>query len=132
MDAAIRERIRLRAGGRCEYCLLPQKDSALIHHLEHIVAKQHGGSDDESNLALACHRCNLHKGPNLTGIDPLTGDLAPPFHPRLHRWPEHFVFQGVRIEGISSTGRATIQVLAMNDARRLELRRELQKRVALP
>jgi hypothetical protein len=96
------------------------------------VAKQHGGSDDESNLALACHRCNLHKGPNLTGIDPLTGELAPLFHPRLHRWPEHFVFQSVRIEGISSTGRATIQVLAMNDARRLELRRELQKRGALP
>lgn len=22
------------------------------------------------NLALACHRCNLRKGPNLTGIDP--------------------------------------------------------------
>jgi hypothetical protein len=25
------------------------------------------------NLAPACHRCNLHKGPNLTGIDPETG-----------------------------------------------------------
>jgi hypothetical protein len=39
----------------------------------------------------------------------------------------HFVFAGTRIEGISATGRATIQVLAMNDARRLEVRREVLK-----
>ena len=25
-----------------------------------------------SNLAVACHHCNLYKGPNLTGIDPST------------------------------------------------------------
>ncbi|SPE37725.1 conserved hypothetical protein [Candidatus Sulfopaludibacter sp. SbA3] len=41
--------------------------------MEHIVARQHGASDDPNNLALACHRCNLHKGPDLTGIDSQTG-----------------------------------------------------------
>jgi HNH endonuclease len=124
MDAAIRELVRLRAGECCEYCRLRQEHSELLHHVEHIVAKQHGGSDDADNLALACHRCNLHKGPNLTGIDPLTNQLTPLFHPRRHRWSEHFVFRGERIEGISAIGRATIQVLAMNDARRRELRQE--------
>ena len=128
MDAATRELVRLRAGERCEYCRLHQEDSPLVHHIEHIMAKQHGGSDDLSNLALACHRCNLHKGPNLTGLDPLTREVVALFHPRHHRWPEHFVFQGVRIEGISSIGRATVHVLGMNEARRLGLRQELLRR----
>lgn len=30
---------------------------------KHIVAKQHGGLDETGNLALACHRCDLYKGP---------------------------------------------------------------------
>ena len=124
MDATTRNLVRQRAGERCEYCRSRQEHSELIHHVEHIVAKQHGGSDDPDNLALACHRCNLHKGPNLTGIDPRTGEVAPLFHPRRHNWFDHFVFEGVRIDGISATGRATVHVLAMNDARRLEVRKE--------
>src|SRR5437763_8834602 len=122
MDAATRELVRLRAAGRCEYCRLHQENSELAHHVEHIVARQHGGSDDPDNLALACDRCNLHKGPNLTGIDPLTDELVLLFHPRRAQWAEHFRFQGVRIEAITATGRATIQLLAMNNARRIELR----------
>jgi hypothetical protein len=127
MDAATRELVRRRAAERCEYCRLRQEDSELAHHVEHIVAKQHGGSDDPNNLALACHRCNLHKGPNLTGIDSQTGQVAPLFHPRLDHWSAHFVFNGPRIEGTSVTGRATVQVLAMNDARRVEVRQEILK-----
>jgi hypothetical protein len=127
MDATTRDLVRRRAGQRCEYCHLPQGYSSLTHHVEHIVAKQHGGSDDADNLALACHRCNLHKGPNLTGIDPLTGQTASLFHPRRDPWSEHFAFEGVRIVGISPIGRATVQVLGINDARRLELRKEILK-----
>jgi 5-methylcytosine-specific restriction endonuclease McrA len=93
--------------------------------VEHIVAKQHGGGDEIGNLALACHRCNLYKGPNLTGIDSVTGEVVPLFHPRRDLWNDHFVMQGSRIEGITAIGRATAHVLAMNDARRLELRAEL-------
>ena len=78
MDAATRHLVRQRADERCEYCKLRQEHCELRHHIEHIIAKQHGGSDDDENLALACHRCNLHKGPNLTGIDPQTG-LSPHF-----------------------------------------------------
>jgi hypothetical protein len=127
MDAATRDLVRRRAGERCEYCRLHQNNNELVHHVEHIVAKQHGGSDDLTNLALACHRCNLHKGPNLTGIDPQTGQVAPLFHPRRDHWSEHFEFTGPRIEGISAIGRATVQVLGMNDARRLEVRQEILK-----
>ena len=128
MDAAGRDVVRRRAGNRCEYCLLRQQYNRLTHHVEHIIAKQHGGRDDADNLALACHRCNLRKGPNLAGVDPVSGELAPLFHPRRDRWTEHFQFRGVRIEGLTPVGRATVHVLAMNDARRVELRSELLAR----
>jgi 5-methylcytosine-specific restriction endonuclease McrA len=125
MDAATRDFVRRRAAGRCEYCLLPQEHCDLTHHVEHIVAKRHGGPDDESNLAPACHRCNLRKGPNLTAIDPVTREVVPLFHPRSHEWAEHFIVESERIIGISAVGRATVQLLAMNDARRLELRTQI-------
>ena len=128
MDATTRDLVRQRAGDRCEYCRLHQEHSGLRHHIEHITAKQYGGGDDAASLALACHLCNLHKGTNLTGIDPQTGQLSPIFHPRHDRWSDHFTFEGVRINGVSAVGRATIQVLNMNDARRLDLRSEVLKR----
>ena len=128
MEAAARQFVRRRAGNRCEYCLLRQEHTGLSHPVEHIVAKQRGGSDDSANLALAYHRCNLRKGPNPTGVDPLTGDVVTLFHPRRERWAEHFQLHGMRIEGITAVGRATVQVLAMNEIRRLELRAELLAR----
>jgi 5-methylcytosine-specific restriction endonuclease McrA len=66
MDAAAVRFVRQRAAERCEYCGLPQKFSGLRFHIEHIVARQHGGSDESSNLALACPECNLRKETNLT------------------------------------------------------------------
>jgi hypothetical protein len=126
MDAAARILVRERAGNRCEYCRLPQDALPLPpFHIEHIVARQHGGADDESNLALACHHCNLHKGPNLTGIDPETSAVVLLFHPRQAEWHDNFAFAGPMIVGLTPSGRATVRVLAMNDARRMELRLEL-------
>lgn len=124
MDAATRILVRTRARDSCEYCLLPQDACSLKHHIEHIVPRQHGGSDDPGNLALACHRCNLRKGPNLTGIDPVTGEIVPLFDPRRNRWSDHFRLLSPVIEGLSPMGRTTIKLLSMNDARRIE-RREL-------
>jgi hypothetical protein len=54
------------------------------------------------------------------------------FHPRQDRWDEHFQCRGVRIEGITATGRATIRLFAMNDIRRLELRAELETGTKFP
>ena len=81
MDAGTRRFVRERAGERCEYCRLHQRNGEFMHHIEQVIARQHGGSDEIDNLALACHRCNLHKGPNLTGVDPSNGrrgDSVPP------------------------------------------------------
>jgi len=107
MDAERRELVRHRAAGYCEYCRLPQSAVPFApFHVEHIVARQHGGSDDPDNLALACDRCNLHKGPNLSSIDPQGGEMVPLFHPRRHVGEEHFRFRDAtllrRIGGLLS------------------------------
>jgi len=128
MDVATRDLVRRRAENRCEHCLLHQEYSRLTHHIEHIVAQQHGGSDTPENLALACNRCNRHKGPNVTGIDHASGNVVRLFHPRRDQWREHFFFRDARIEGLTPTGRVTVQVLAMNGSRRLELRSRLVAR----
>lgn len=71
MNERTKARVRERAGYRCEYCHLSQDDSPLAAlHIEHIIPRAHGGTDHLDNLALACIDCNLHKGPNLTGLDP--------------------------------------------------------------
>jgi hypothetical protein len=75
-----------------------------------------------SNLALACRRCNLNKGPNLSGLDPETGELTRLFHPRQDIWRAHFVFQQGRITGLTAVGRTTAALLQMNTLDRIELR----------
>jgi len=37
MDTALRELVRSPAGGRCEYCHLPEQFSELYFHIEHII-----------------------------------------------------------------------------------------------
>ena len=125
MDSTISQRVRQRAGQRCEYCRLPQSASALRFHIEHIIARQHGGTDDLANLALACPECNYQKGTNLGSIDPDTGKVTPLFHPRLDQWANHFARTAARIVGKSSTGRTTVWLLEMNTGDRLRWRETL-------
>lgn len=126
MDVATRNLVRERAKECCEYCRLPGRaDPYATFHIEHIIAKQHGGNDDPANLAWACSRCNYRKGTNLSSRDPQTNKTVGLFDPRRHAWQEHFALRGARIVGLSETGRATVRLLDMNDRRRIRLRREL-------
>jgi HNH endonuclease len=122
MDAETKAFVRARAGNRCEYYLLRQVHVGFAHHVEHIIAKQHGGDDDPGNLALCCARCNAFKGPNLSGIDPETGQHVALFNPRRDEWTEHFTFRRIRLVGLTPIGRATVVVLGVNETRRLEIR----------
>lgn len=75
MNRATEQMVRRRAGERCEYCHLPEALTKLKFSIDHVRAKQHGGSDEPANLALACASCNLHKGRNIAGIDSETDQL---------------------------------------------------------
>jgi hypothetical protein len=127
MDARTAELVRQRAGHRCEYCQLPQNAAPYFtFHVEHIRARQHLGSDDPSNLALACPDCNAKKGPNVATISGDTGHIIELFNPRNHKWGEHFAIAGSEIVGITEIGRATVQLLDMNEEERLIVRAQLQ------
>jgi hypothetical protein len=127
IDAATRQLVRRRAEERCEYCRLPQHADESRFHIEHILAQQHAppAADHPDNLALACHRCNLHKGTNLSSVDPETGQVVPLFHPRRDDWRRHFALRGALIVGQTPTGRATALLLQFNARRRLEFRQRL-------
>ena len=119
--------VRERARSRCEYCQLPDFAApASTFHVEHVIARQHGGSDDLDNCCWSCHRCNLHKGPNLSGRDPLTQTVVRLFNPRRQSWSRHFEWFGAVLVGRTPTGRATVAVLDMNDPERVELRQTLR------
>ena len=123
MKPSTRASVQERAGHRCEYCQLHQEDSPLaVMHVEHIIPRIHGGTDDLDNLALACVDCNLHKGPNLVGIDPETERVTDLFHPKRHRWEDHFEWRGIYLVGKTAIGRTTVRVLNMNSEDQLALR----------
>ena len=108
------EFVRTRAGAACEYCRLPQALYSGLFTTEHVIARQHGGSDRDDNLAYSCTHCNLHKGPNIAGLDPDTGELTRLFHPRTDVWEDHFEWSAHLLVGRTPIGRTTVRVLAMN------------------
>lgn len=125
MNPALRRTVRRRARGRCEYCQTPLRFEPNSGHIDHIVAKQHGGKTRSDNLALSCSRCNAHKGPNLAGIDPLSGARVDLFHPRAQAWRDHFRLRDAEIDGLTPCGRATVRTLGMNVPERVRLRARL-------
>jgi hypothetical protein len=124
MSSALRALVRERAGGRCEYCRLHQDDADFLSfHVEHVVAKQHGGTDDPDLLCYACSECNWSKGPNLTGL--FGGRIYPLFNPRKQNWKRHFRWDGTTLVGRTKTGKVTVQVLNINEPSRVMLRENL-------
>jgi len=121
----LRRLVAERAGYRCEYCLLPEAFALHRHEPDHIVPRQHDGATEPSNLALACLRCNRHKGPNVGSIDPITASLVPLFNPRTQEWRSHFEWDGVAVRPLTAVGRVTIRVLQLNAPDRLEERQRL-------
>ena len=50
-------------GWRCWYCGIPiDARSNIAPHIDHIIPKSNGGSDDYDNRALTCEFCNKAKG----------------------------------------------------------------------
>jgi len=122
IPAKLRQLVRERAVGRCEYCLLHEEDVLLPHEVDHIIAEQHGGITHSENLAWSCFHCNHFKGANLSSIDPITKRVTSLFHPRQQLWKRHFRLNGARIEPITTQGRATAFLLQFNTTSRLDER----------
>jgi HNH endonuclease len=124
VPAALADLVRLRAGGRCEYCRLSQLGQEATFHIDHIMPRATGGPTVEENLGLACVSCSLRKGARRTAIDPETGAEEPLFHPREQAWADHFRWDGERVVPLTPTGRATAAALALNRPIMLAIRQE--------
>ena len=59
ISGSIRYKILTRARFRCELCGISADDKAL--EVDHIVPRNKGGIDDESNLQALCYSCNAMK-----------------------------------------------------------------------
>ena len=124
MDDALRAFVRKRAGFRCEYCQLREEDYEFQRfHVEHIIPRQHDGTDDPNNLCFSCSLCNWYKGTNLAG---LIGDkVVALFHPRRQTWKRHFRWYLTTLVGKTKIGMVTVRVLRINDEPRIMLREGL-------
>lgn len=127
IPASLRRLAYARAGGRCEYCQMPERFSFAPYQIDHIIAEKHGGATLADNLALSCILCNKHKGSDLASLDPLTGEITSLFHPRRHIWLEHFTLEADgTLVSVTAEGRTTIRLLQMNQPERVAERRLLR------
>jgi len=118
--------VAMRARHRCEYCRAPEVIFNLEFEVEHITPQSAGGTDHEANLALACRSCNLLKSDRTTAIDPATSAESRLFHPRHDDWSDHFFVEPAtgQIGGLTSVGRATLELLRMNGPLQIVARRQ--------
>jgi hypothetical protein len=118
ISEVLRNAIRERAKGRCEYCLTSEALSGIRCQIDHILPRSRGGATTADSLCLACAACNGHKHTQTHAADPDSGAEVPLFDPRRQHWSEHFSWStdGTEIIGQTSTGRATIVALRLNDA----------------
>ena len=75
IEPALRELVRSRAAGFCEYCRISERFTLAEHEIDHVIALKHGGQTVAGNLALCCVVCNRFKGSDIASIDPEGGEL---------------------------------------------------------
>ena len=121
--ADIRDEVRTRAGGCCEYCRISDALVSTPFQLDHIIAEKHGRPTSLENLSWSCLDCNSFKGPNIAGRD--DNQTVRLFDPRKDDWKEHFDWNGPILVGRTAIGRATIDVLRINLTYRIAVRSSL-------
>ncbi len=127
ITAVQRRAVFERAQYRCEYCRTPEACVSDPFAVEHIIPRSKGGKTRLNNLACACTACNGHKHKAIAAVDPFSRQLVPLFHPRKQRWAGHFSWSedGLRMVGLTPTGRATVKTLQMNHPKMIKLRQLL-------
>lgn len=124
IPSSLRQLVIQRADNRCEYCGISQVGQVATFHIDHVVPSVAGGTTSADNLALACVSCSLRKGARQEIEDPSTGQAVRVFHPRRQQWKEHFSWNGVKVTGLTATGRATVSVLDLNRPTMVAIRAE--------
>jgi len=122
INASLRREVIQRANNRCEYCQIRQENIFFALEIDHIIAEKHGGETISKNLSLACPDCNAFKGSDISSVDWLVGEIIVGlFHPRKHKWDEHFQvdMKNGQIIPLTAEGRVTTFLLRLNDPERI-------------
>jgi 5-methylcytosine-specific restriction endonuclease McrA len=125
LSETIRQKVRLRAENRCEYCLSHQDYIMGRLQIDHIQPLVKGGVDTEDNLCLACELCNQYKWTQTKSLDPESGKVVSLFNPRQQQWNEHFTWstEGTEIIALTACGRATVIALKLNNSLAITVRK---------
>lgn len=125
VSATLKGEIRKQFKNLCAYCHTAEALTVVTFEFEHIMPLAAGGPTTFDNLCLACPSCNRHKATRQQAPDPETGELVPLFHPQKDDWAKHFVWdeEGVNLQALTPTGRATIEALHINREQVLRVRR---------
>ncbi len=123
----LRNLVKKRANGLCEYCRLPEDFSPQPFCFEHILPKVAGGKTSTENLAFACQGCNAFKATRTEFEDEVTNEKVKFFNPRESKWSEHFAWNEdfTKVIGITAQGRVTVKALKTNRLGLINLRRIL-------
>ena len=124
ISPAVRDLVRQRAGGKCEYCHVLERWQYIPFTVDHVVPLVAGGADDPDNLALACFHCNRRKADRVTVLEPDSGIQVRLFNPRQDEWSAHFAWSADRLQiiGLTTMGRATVAALELNRERVIRIR----------
>ncbi|MCD8485934.1 HNH endonuclease [Kamptonema cortianum] len=124
ISEATQEQVRQRANYLCEYCHASEQWQYVRFTVDHVIPLSKGGLNSIENLALACFHCNRRKSDKVVAIDEKSGAEIPLFNPRCDRWNEHFIWSrdGLSIIGLTSKGQVTVETLAFNRERILNIR----------
>ena len=127
MNERLRREVRRRAHDRCEYCHMPQVATVLPHEVDHIRAQKHAGPSTLENLCWSCAWCNSFKGSDIATYPPDSTEIVPLFNPRVDKWDDHFFWDEVVVRAKTPVGAATVELLRINLAERVNHRRLLMR-----
>ncbi len=116
VPAILAERVRAADRDTCCYCCTTVANSGMPLSFDHVEPRSLGGPTTFENVCQSCRPCNEFKSDTRHAEDPLTGERVKLFHPRRQSWRDHFAWSAdaSKIEGLTSTGRATVVALRLN------------------
>lgn len=107
----LRQQVRERAKGACEFCRVTEADCGGELTIDHYQPQSQGGNDTLENLIYSCSRCNLYKADYWS----TTPEQLVLWNPRTETFATHFIEseQG-QLFPLTAVGSFSLQRLRLN------------------
>jgi HNH endonuclease len=126
LTTSIREQVRHRAQGACEFCGITEIDAGGMLTIDHFQPRTKSGSDALENLIYACIACNQYK----QDYWPRTETAPILWNPRQESASQHFVEQeDGELTALTPTGIFTIKRLRLNRSQLIAARQRRQQQL---